>query len=303
MISAFTISKNVESQGYPYLESIQSFLPVIDEMIVVDSSTDGSTEKIQALSDKIRIVKEPWEDNWYYWRMNHNFDRGFRECRGDIVMKFDLDRVLHEDGVGKLKENFRIMLTENYLTLVASAISVPVVNRINHDKNQIVATNVKLGREQGMNLRFGVDLDYGLHNNIVDYRFTEHNLIFGKREYGQYLEFPNRIFNYGHCFMTKKQTLDLFYRIWNAPALQYKFKYKNEQRMNRVFRGFTSYDKTAEIYMNSNKNLSERISKFEEVDLNYHPEIIQDKIKNLKPEQRGYNWWGRCEKPSFLEAI
>ena len=138
MNSAFAISKNVDSQGYPYIESIKSFLPVVDEMIIVDSSTDGSTEKIQALSNKIRIVKEPWEDNWSYWRMNHNFDRGFRECKGDIVMKFDCDRVLHEDGVEALKSNFQKMLNEDYLTITASAKSVPVVNRINFDKNQTI---------------------------------------------------------------------------------------------------------------------------------------------------------------------
>lgn len=287
MISGFTISKNVDSQGYPYIESIKSFLPVVDEMVVVDSSTDESIKNIQKLSDKIRIIKEPWEDNWYYWRMNRNFDKGFTECGGDVIMKFDLDRVLHEDGIEELKTDFQKMLDEEYLTLVASAISVPVVNKINSDKEQILAVNMKLAKQNGMHLRFGIDEEYGLHNNVVDYKYVYNNLIYGKREYGRSLKFTGKIFNYGHCFMTESQALDLFYRIWRAPQLQ-----EGKEPSN--------YEKTTEIYYNSRKNLASRIAGFEGVELEYHPKIIQEKILNMTEEQRGYNWWGKFNKPEFL---
>lgn len=289
MISAFTISKNVESQSYPYIESIMSFLPVVDELIVVDSSTDGSTKKIQELSDKIRIVKEPWEDNWYYWRMNHNFDRGFTECKGDVVIKFDLDRVLHEDSIELLKHDCEKMLHDNCLTMIDSAYSIPVVNKINKNKNQILATNMRLARKLKLNLRFGVDLEYGFHNNMVEYLHHFNNLIYGKRNYRKTMETGAKIFNYGHCFMTKGQARHLFFRIWNAPLLQ-----RNEPPK--------SYKSTTEIYINSRKNSAERTEKFDEISLDFHPEIIQKRILNMKPNQKGFNLWGSLPTPSFLEA-
>ncbi len=47
---------------YPFLQSIQSVLPVVDEfVVVVGDSTDGTRDAILKLSPKIRIVDTVWD--------------------------------------------------------------------------------------------------------------------------------------------------------------------------------------------------------------------------------------------------
>ncbi|MCS6824134.1 MAG: glycosyltransferase family 2 protein [Cytophagaceae bacterium] len=64
-ISGFTIIRNGNILGYPYLESIQSVLPICDEFIaVVGDSTDGTRESILSLkSPKIKIIDTIWDEN------------------------------------------------------------------------------------------------------------------------------------------------------------------------------------------------------------------------------------------------
>ena len=58
-ISAFTFIKNGQILGYPFLESIQSVLPIVDEFIInVGESEDDTLSKIRLIdSSKIRIHK------------------------------------------------------------------------------------------------------------------------------------------------------------------------------------------------------------------------------------------------------
>ena len=57
-VSAFTFIKNGQLLGYPFLQSIQSILPIVDEFIInVGQSEDNTLELIKAISSpKIRII-------------------------------------------------------------------------------------------------------------------------------------------------------------------------------------------------------------------------------------------------------
>ena len=56
-VSAFTFIKNGQILGYPFLESIQSILPIVDEFVVnVGESEDDTLALIKSIkSRKIRI--------------------------------------------------------------------------------------------------------------------------------------------------------------------------------------------------------------------------------------------------------
>ncbi|MEO6550362.1 MAG: glycosyltransferase family 2 protein [Ferruginibacter sp.] len=62
-VSGFTFVKNAIKYGYPVVESIQSLLPLLDEMIVcLGDSEDATTEMILAFkSDKIKIIHSIWD--------------------------------------------------------------------------------------------------------------------------------------------------------------------------------------------------------------------------------------------------
>ena len=64
-VSAFTFIKNGQILGYPFLQSIQSILPIADEFIVnVGKSEDNTLELIKSLSSsKIKIIESQWNDS------------------------------------------------------------------------------------------------------------------------------------------------------------------------------------------------------------------------------------------------
>ena len=58
-VSAFTFIKNGQILGYPFVQSILSILPIVDEFIInVGESEDNTLKIIQSISNKkIRIIK------------------------------------------------------------------------------------------------------------------------------------------------------------------------------------------------------------------------------------------------------
>jgi len=99
-VSGFTFLRNAVMNGYPFIESIRSLLPLVDEYVVaVGQSEDGTLEKIKALGDKkIKIIETQWNENMG--------DRGFvygqqkmiahYNCSGDWAFYLEGDEVLHE---------------------------------------------------------------------------------------------------------------------------------------------------------------------------------------------------------------
>jgi hypothetical protein len=99
-VSGFTFIKNGETLGYPFLESIQSILPIVDEFVIaVGKSQDKTLEKIKSIkSDKIRIIESIWNEKMH--------DRGFVYAQQKMVAQFNTsgdwafylegDEVIHE---------------------------------------------------------------------------------------------------------------------------------------------------------------------------------------------------------------
>ena len=64
IISAFTFIKNGQILGYPFIESIQSILPIVDEFVInIGYSDDNTLSQIQSINnEKIRIIQSKWCD-------------------------------------------------------------------------------------------------------------------------------------------------------------------------------------------------------------------------------------------------
>ena len=64
-VSGFTFIKNAEMLGYPFVESIQSVLPIVDEFVIaVGESDDNTLEIIKSINDdKIRIIETQWNES------------------------------------------------------------------------------------------------------------------------------------------------------------------------------------------------------------------------------------------------
>jgi hypothetical protein len=109
LVSGFTFIRNGTLLGYPYLESLRSILPLVDEMVVnVGRGQDDTLERVGELAraePKIRIVENVWNDGMV--------ERGFAyaqqkmiaqyACTGDWAFYLEGDEVLHEDDLPAIR--------------------------------------------------------------------------------------------------------------------------------------------------------------------------------------------------------
>lgn len=105
-IGGFTYVRNGFKMGYPFIASISSILPIVDELfIVVGNSEDGTREAIENLkNDKITIIDSIWEEekrkNGEIFKEQSNI--GLEKVTGDWAIHIQADEVLNEDAKDKL---------------------------------------------------------------------------------------------------------------------------------------------------------------------------------------------------------
>ena len=110
-VSAFTFIKNGQILGYPFVQSIKSILPIVDEFVInVGQSEDDTLALIQSInSPKIRIIQSIWNNNMH--------DRGYVygqqkmiaqfNCTGDWAFYIEGDEVYHEDDLDKIRASMQ----------------------------------------------------------------------------------------------------------------------------------------------------------------------------------------------------
>jgi glycosyltransferase involved in cell wall biosynthesis len=105
-ISGFTFLRNGEMLGYPFVASIKSILPLVDEFVIALGPCEDNTEAmIEAIGDaKIRIIHTTWnekmQDRGYVYgqqKMIAQFN-----CSGDWAFYLEGDEVLHEEELEKI---------------------------------------------------------------------------------------------------------------------------------------------------------------------------------------------------------
>jgi glycosyltransferase involved in cell wall biosynthesis len=111
-VSGFTFLRNGHKLGYPFVESIRSILPIVDEFIVaLGPSEDRTEEMLRGIGDpKIRILATQWNEGM---RNNYGTVGGFVygqqksiglfNCTGDWAFYLEGDEVLHEDDLPKIR--------------------------------------------------------------------------------------------------------------------------------------------------------------------------------------------------------
>jgi len=107
-ISGFTIVKNGALMGYPFIESIKSCLPLVDEMIVgVGKSEDNSRELVEAIGDpKIRIIDTVWDPSKTEGGrlLSEKTNEVLDLCQNDWCLYIQADEVLHEQDIAAIRQ-------------------------------------------------------------------------------------------------------------------------------------------------------------------------------------------------------
>ena len=105
-IAGFTYVRNGFDYGVPFLESIQSVLPICETFVVaVGDSTDGTREAIEQLnSPKIKIIDTIWDMNLreggkvFAQQANIALD----QVQADWCLHIQSDEVFHENDLDKI---------------------------------------------------------------------------------------------------------------------------------------------------------------------------------------------------------
>jgi hypothetical protein len=115
-VSAFTFIKNGQILGYPFIQSIKSILPIVDEFIInVGQSEDKTLDIIRSIKDKkVRIIESKWNDGMQ--------DRGYVygqqkmiaqfNCTGDWAFYIEGDEVYHEKDLEQIKKSMQMYLLD-----------------------------------------------------------------------------------------------------------------------------------------------------------------------------------------------
>ncbi len=107
-ISGFSFIRNGIKLRYPFIQSIQSILPLCDEFIIaVGNSDDGTREAIETIaSSKIKIIDTIWDDSLREGGkiLAQQTDIAFNEISGDWGFYLQGDEVVHENDLQKIKD-------------------------------------------------------------------------------------------------------------------------------------------------------------------------------------------------------
>ena len=110
-ISAFTFLRNAQRLQFPFVESIRSALPLVDEFVIALGPCDDDTEaRLRAIGDpKIRIIPTTWNENLDgSWKVK-GFIYGQQKtialfnCTGDWALYLEGDELLHEDDLPRIR--------------------------------------------------------------------------------------------------------------------------------------------------------------------------------------------------------
>jgi glycosyltransferase involved in cell wall biosynthesis len=110
-VSGFTFCRNLIRLDYPFIESMQSMLPIVDELVVaVGDSDDGTLEAVEALrsrNPKIRIVKTVWDpalfDNGKIFSDQTNLALSHVNPKADWALHLQADEFLHENDHERIR--------------------------------------------------------------------------------------------------------------------------------------------------------------------------------------------------------
>jgi hypothetical protein len=110
-VSGFTFLRNGQKLGYPFVASIRSILPLVDEFVIALGPCDDDTEAmVRAIGDpKIRVMATQWNE-----RIRNDYSvKGFVygqqksialfNCTGDWAFYLEADEVVHENDLPKIR--------------------------------------------------------------------------------------------------------------------------------------------------------------------------------------------------------
>ncbi|MGN6547119.1 MAG: glycosyltransferase family 2 protein [Aureliella sp.] len=105
-VSGFSVVRNAIRYDYPFLESLRSLLPLVDELVLaVGDCDDGTVEALDALkSPKLKLLHTVWDPAVRSGGLiiSQQTNLALDHCQGDWCFYLQADEVLHENDLDRL---------------------------------------------------------------------------------------------------------------------------------------------------------------------------------------------------------
>ncbi len=222
-ISAFTLIKNMVKFDYPCIESINSVLPFVDEVIVnIGKSDDGTEELLQkefGQEEKVILFEQEWEDSsqgtTFFSNQTNN---ALGMCSSDWALYIQADEVLHEDDgvlLGKWidradRENAHgILFNYNHF-----AKDPWHVKKTYKDGFDFYDKEIRLFRNDNSMISFGDGQSFCFIEDFMDPRGPQPAMHRASR----FIESPLQMYHYSYLrdkkkLLEKKKYLETFYKV------------------------------------------------------------------------------------------
>jgi hypothetical protein len=126
-VSGFTFLRNGQKLGYPFVASIRSVLPIVDEFVIALGPCEDGTEKlVRDIGDpKIRIIPTQWNERIQPDYSVKGFVYGQQKsialfnCTGDWAFYLEADEVVHENDLPKIRAALEKYLNDERVEALA----------------------------------------------------------------------------------------------------------------------------------------------------------------------------------------
>jgi len=211
-----TITEPIKRQD-KYKEAFNCYKDMADELVVVDGC-GYPDNRIDILSDKMKVVFLKWADEWSWEELPKHLNAGLEQCSGDWVIKLDIDQFFHEKDKDNIRKQLKYAEEKAYITASFEKFTVFSPTRAFQKGKVPIAINRRY-----QNMGFGLDekketdLCYPIliksYKKINGYKLPVGDLI---SENCNYNIKKIRLYNYDYFFKTIDFSLLEFERFARA---------------------------------------------------------------------------------------
>jgi glycosyltransferase involved in cell wall biosynthesis len=233
-ISGFSYVRNGLDYGYPFLEAIQSILPICDEFVIaVGESTDGTREAIEKLGPKIKIIDTVWDMSQRaggkVFAQQANI--GLDNISGDWAFHIQADEVIHEKDLPKIKA----AIEQNDANKKVEGFILPFLHfwgTYNYVRNtrRVHRYEVRLFRNDKLIRSYADSQGFRKYNSIEGYEHDEK----GEKLRVKKIDAPIYHYNGVRPDKIQKKKMHTFFFLHNAELGEEVFEHFDYQQVDRV---------------------------------------------------------------------
>lgn len=269
-LSIFTTVTEPRVRGDAWKPAFNCYKELADEFVVVDGSPN-MTKDSGFSNPEMKVIVNKWPTEFKWDFIGQQFRRGYEACIGDWVIHADLDFIFHEKDFEKIREQLEIHREHPALSFWKYQFILP--DRYNLKSRLVIAVNKKT---------FGDRIKFNSGGDLCQPSLDEVEL-----SSDDMAEIRVPFYNYEHLLKTKEQITDDVSRMDRAYHRHFgKWLYSTD--------GTNAFDGWLEMVKGRFNKPQEHIK------LSQHPKFVQETIKNLTPDQWGYNGFGLLEDNDYV---